>query len=176
MKDKIEDISKESNLENFLIDGSNEKGKLYIDMYKRYAEAQNNSLNEIVDKLNTANYDPFECQEINIQEAQRGDLFILEFEKKSEFTEILLSNTFREIYMANSKINYNNYNLFSIDFEKIEKILEETFIRNACILKTDEIIEMKYTGEELNDGISELNKNIKPGNLEEKDKIAFVKF
>ena len=104
MKDKIENISKESNLENFLIDGSNEKGKLYIDMYKRYAEAQNNSLNEIVDKLNTANYDPFECQEINIQEAQRGDLFILEFEKKSEFTEILLSNTFREIYMANSKI------------------------------------------------------------------------
>ena len=29
-----------------------------------------------------ANYDPIECQEINFQEAQIGDLFILEFEKK----------------------------------------------------------------------------------------------
>ena len=79
--------------------------------------------------------------------------------------------------MPNSKIKYNNYNLFSIDFEKIEKILEDTFIRNACILKTDEIAEMKYTDEEfLNDGISELNKNIKKVDLDEKNKIAFVKF
>ena len=101
----------------------------------------------------------------------------MDFESKSEFTEILLSNTFREIYNPNSKIKYNNYNLFSIDFEKIEKILEDTFIRNACLLKTDEIAEMKYQGEEfLNDGISSLNKNIKPIDLDEKDKIAFVKF
>ena len=179
MKQKMKDISKESKLENFLIDRSNEKGKLYIDMYESYAEAENKSLNEIIEKINAAktNYDSFDCQQINIQEAQRGDLLILDFESKSEFTEILLSNTFREIYNPNSKIKYNNYNLFSIDFEKIEKILEDTFIRNACLLKTDEIAEMKYQGEEfLNDGISSLNKNIKPIDLDEKDKIAFVKF
>ena len=177
MKQKIKDLSRESSLENFLIDRSNEKGKIYIDMYERYAETENNSLNEIVDKINAASYDKFESQEINIQEAQRRDLLILEFEKKSEFTEIILSNTFREIYMDKSKIKYNNYNLFSIDFEKIEKILEDIFVRNACILKTDEIAEMQYKGEEyLNDGISDLDINIKPSGLLEEDKKAFVIF
>ena len=177
IKSKNGEISKESSLENFLIDRSSKVGKLYIDMYERYAESQNNLLNEIIEKINISNYDTFECQEINIQDAQRGDLLILEFENKSEFTEILLSNTFREIYNANFKIKYNNYNLFSIDFEKIEKILEDTLIRNACILKTDEIAEMKYSGEEfLNDGISDLNTSVKPTNLDEKDKTVFVDF
>ena len=177
MKQNIKDISKESSLENFLIDSSNEKGNLYIKLYKKYAEAQNTSLDSILEKINIANYDTFECQEINIQEAQRGDLFILEFDKKSEFTEILLSNTFREIYMLNHKIKYNNYNLFSIDFEKIEKILEDIFIRNSAKLKTDEIAEIKYTGDEyLNDGISDLDKNINPTELNEGDKICFIKF
>ena len=79
-------------------------------MYESYAEAENNSLNEIIEKINAAktNYDSFDCQQINIQEAQRGDLLILDFESKSEFTEILLSNTFREIYNPNSKIKYFN--------------------------------------------------------------------
>ena len=177
MKQKIKDISKESSLENFLIDSSNEKGNIYVKMYEKYAEDQNNSLDNILEKINIANYEVFECQEIGIQEAQRGDLFILDFDKKSEFSEILLSNTFREIYMLNSKIKYNNYNLFSIDFEKIEKILEDIFIKNAAKLKIDEIAEMKYTGDEfLNDGISDLDKNINPTELNEGDKISFMKF
>ena len=177
MKKKIKDLTIESNLENFLIDRSNEKGKIYIDMYKKYAEDQNTLLNEIIKKINAYSSDIFECQEINIQEAQKKDLLILEFDNRSKFTEILLSNTFREIYIPNSKIKYNNYNSFSIDFEKIEKILEDIFIRNACILKADEIAEIQYTGEEfLNDGISELNKIITPVNLDDNDKKVFVKF
>ena len=43
IKTKNKDISKESCLENFLIDRSNKEGKLYIDMYERYAESQNKS-------------------------------------------------------------------------------------------------------------------------------------
>jgi len=76
MKQKSKDISKESKLENFLIDRSNEKGKLYIDIYESYAEAENRSLNEIIEKINEdkTNYDSFDCQQINIKEAQRGDL------------------------------------------------------------------------------------------------------
>ena len=177
MKLKNKDISKESSLEYFLIDSTNEKGKIYLDMYEKYAETQNKLLDEIIETINSVNYEPFESQEINIQEAQRGDLFILEFDKKTEFMEILLSNTFRDIYMNNSKIKYNNYNLFLIDYEKIEKILEDTFIRNTCKLKTDEITEIIYIGEEiLNDGISNLNNIITPTNLDEENKIAIIKF
>ena len=42
MKEKIKVINKESNLENFIIDEINEKGKLYKNIYRRFAEAQNN--------------------------------------------------------------------------------------------------------------------------------------
>ena len=61
----------------------------------------------------------------------------------------------------------------------IEKILEETFIKHACILKADEIIEMRYSDEEfLNDGVSEFNKKIEKQieDLNENDKKEFLKF
>ena len=170
-------LKKESSLVYFLIDFSTENGKIYKEIYEKYAQIQNDLLNEIIKKINLADYDIFKCQEINIQEAQKEDLIILEFENKSEFLEILLMNTFREIYTSNSNIKYNNYNLFSIDFDKIEKILEDSFIKNTFFLKTDNIIEMKYIGEDfLNDGISEFNKNIKSENLEENDKKEFLGF
>ena len=87
-------------------------------------------------------------------------------------------NTYREIYDYNSKIKYNNYNLYSVNFDKIEKLLEDTLIKNACFLKVDEIIEMKYSEEGfLNDGISEFIKNIKqPESLNEKDIMEFLIF
>lgn len=81
-------------------------------------------------------------------------------------------NIFREIFGNNSKVIYNNYNLFSLNFEKIEKIFENIPVKNACFLKTDEIIEKKYSGEEyLDDGIFEFDNNIETQDLNEKDKI-----
>ena len=124
-----------------------------------------------------ANYEEFQCQEINIQEAQRRDLITLEFENNCDFIEILLANIFREIYNAKSQIKYNNYNQFSIDFDHIKKLLEDILIRNACILKIDEIVEMKYKWEDfLNDGIFDFNKNIKIENLNKVDKKSFINF
>lgn len=161
-KFKEKKLTKESSLDNFFIDASIEKGAKLIEIYKEYAQNQNNLLRDIIDKINAINNDVLECQEIYIQEAQKRDLVILNFENKSESDNIFLINTYREIYDNNSKIKYNNYNLYSVDFDKIEKILEDTLIRNVCLLKMDEIIEMKYSEEDfLNDGISEFNKNIK---------------
>jgi len=173
-------LTKESKLENFLINSTTEKGKIFIELYKEYADNQNNLLNEIIKKINAINYETFECQEINIQEAQEEDLIFFKFENEKEFNEIFLMNTFREIYKINngkSTIKYDNYNLFEIDFCLIEKILEEALIKNSFFLKTDEIIEMVYSNEEfLNDGISELNKNIQEKNLDENDKKEFIIF
>ena len=39
-----------------------------------------------------------ECQEINIQEVQKGDLLTLECENESKYQEIFLMNIFKEIY------------------------------------------------------------------------------
>ena len=176
-KIKEQELTEKSSLEDYFIDGSNEKGKKFIEIYKEYAKYQNELLKDIINKINGVSYEDLECQEINIQEAQKEDLLTLEFENKSESNEILLMNTFREIYGNNSKVKYNNYNLFSVDFDKIEKLFEDTLIRNACFLKTDEIVEMKYSGEEfLNDGIFEFNKNIKPESLDEKVKMEFLIF
>ena len=161
-----------------MIDGSIEKGKKFIEKYKEYAENQNDLLKDIIEKINAVNIDALECQEINIQEAQGGDLLTLKLENKNESDEIFLMNTYREIYDYNSKVKYNNYNLYSVNFDKIEKLLEDNLIKNACFLKVDEIIEMKYLEEGfLNDDISEFNKNIKQlENLNEKDKMEFLIF
>ena len=176
--DKI--LIKESKLENFLINRSTENGKKFIELYREYADNQNNLLNDTIQKINAINFDNYECQEINIQEAQEEDLIFLNFEKASEFNEIFLMNTFRDIYKLNkgkSTIKYDNYNLFSIDFGMIEKILEDVLIKNSFLLKTDEILEMIYSDEEyLNDGISLLNKNIQENSLEENDKKNFIIF
>ena len=55
-------------MENFLIDSSIEKGKIFIEIYKEYAENQNNLLKYIIEKINAVNIDVLECKEINIQE------------------------------------------------------------------------------------------------------------
>ena len=181
-KNRRNKLTKESSVENYFINSSTENGKILIQIYREYAENQNNLLNEIVQKINAINYDYFESQEINIQEAQKSDLLFLEFESKSDFNEIFLMNTFREIYniyKGEHKIKYNSYNLYSVDFDMIEKILEETLIKHACILKADEIIEMRYSDEEfLNDGVSEFNKKIEKQieDLNENDKKEFLKF
>ena len=55
--------------------------------------------------------------------------------------------------------------------------MEENFIRNACFSKTEETAKMKYTGEEfIKDGISDLNIKINKKDLDEGDKMTFVKF
>ena len=163
-------LTEDSSLANYF------KDEKYINLYKEYAKNQNSSLKEIIEKINAVNYDCLECQEINIQEAQKDDLLTLEFENESESQEIFLMNTSKEIYGSNSKIKYNNYNLYSVNFDNIERILVDKLIRNACFFKTDEIVEMKYSGKDyLNDGIYELNK-IKDMNqeMDEKDKIGFL--
>ena len=122
IKNKKDKLTKESSLENFLIDSTIEKGKLYIEIYTECAKIQNDMLNEISEKLKETNYDPIECREINIQEAQREDLLFLEFENESDFIEILLTNTFRKLNNSNSKNKIHNYNLFLKDLNKIEKL------------------------------------------------------
>ena len=74
------------------------KAEKYINLYKEYTKNQNNLLKKIIEKINAVNYDCLECQEINIQEVQKGDLLTLEFENESEYQEIFLMNIFKEIY------------------------------------------------------------------------------
>jgi hypothetical protein len=122
-------------------------------------------------------YNNFKLQEINIQEARKEELIILDFDNKNNFMEILFDNTFREVYSSNSTIEYNNYNLYSIDFDKIEKIFEDIFIKNACFLKANEIVEMKYKKNDfLNDGIYEFNEKLIIESLSESDKKEFLRF
>ena len=178
-KNKAQQITEKSSLTNFFINYSTEAGKKYIQIYKDFAEKQNNLLREIITKINAVNYDEIECQEINIQDAQKGDLLNLEFENESESNEIFLINTLREIYSKDSKVKYNNYNIFNVDFDKIEKIFEDNLIRNACFLKTNEIVEIEFTGEDfLNDGIFEFENHYKMTieDLDKNDKKVFLKF
>ena len=86
-------------------------------------------------------------------------------------------NLLQKAHLYIKKIKKCLLTLFQIDFQNIEKILEENFIRNACFSKTEETAKMKYTGEEfIKDGISDLNIKINKKDLDEGDKMTFVKF
>lgn len=129
-----------------------EKGK-FKEIYEKFAYIKNNLLEKINSTL--SNYEQFESKEI--------DLLNLDFENyKTDFREMIITNTFRDLYILISKIKYNKYNSFTIDFDAIEKLLEDNFfIKNACYLKIDKIIEIECIGDEiLNNGIFNFNKKI----------------
>ena len=174
-KNKNKKLTKQDTLNNYLLNGAS---TLFKEMYNDFMQFQNKLLENIVKKINSESIDKLELQKIDIQEAKKEDLINFEFEKKSKFTEILLSNTYRDFYNKNSKIKYNNYNLYTIDFDNIEKIFEETFIKNACILKMDNIIEIIYKGEDyLNDGITDFKNNQNNlKDLDEKDEKSLISF
>ena len=170
-------LSKESNLENFLIDDS-QNGQILIDIYEENAKIQNDILN-IINFKTKLEYPGEELQlkKIDIQEARKENLIILETEDKLNLLEILLMNTNKDIYTLNSQIKYNNYNSFLIDYNRIENILRDNFTKYICFLSIDNIMKIKYKEEDfLNDGLSELNKNIKIDYLDETDKKNFIKF
>ena len=161
-------LTKESILESFLIDENSEFGKIYKELYIEYAQIQNNLLKK-VRFLNS--------NKIDIQKARKENLLILESESKNYILELILMNSFRDIYTTSSEIKYQNYNSFSINFDNVEKILEENLVKNICFLKTDSVEEMKYKEEDfLNDGISYFNNNLKTENLDEQDKKRLINF
>ena len=166
-------LSKERSLSDFLFDESTGTGKLYKKLYNKYAKIQN----DFIRKINKLKNNRYEYQEINIQEALEENLVVLDPNNKNIFYKIFLNNMFRNFYNSNSTINYNNFNTFYIDFDKIEKNLEDFLITNICILKTDELIEIKYMEEDfINDGLSEFNNNNKIQNLSNIDKKSFIIF
>ena len=161
-------LTKESILESFLIDGSSEYGKIYKKIYIEYAKVQN----DLLKNLGFLN-----IKQIDIQKAREENLLILESENRNYILEILLMNTFRDIYTPNSEIKYENYNSFLINLDNIEEILEANLIKKICFLKTDSIDEMKYKEEDfLDDGISYFNENLKTENLDEQDKKRLINF
>ncbi len=100
----------------------------------------------------------------------------MEFKNSTELQEIILSNTFREIYIKNG-ISYNKYNSYSIDFESIDKIFTEKLIENKVILETNDIIEMQFTNEDfLNDHVLEYNYKINLSSLRNDDKKDLIAF
>ena len=112
----------------------------------------------------------------NIQKITDNDLLSLEFKNSTELQEIILSNTFREIYIKNG-ISYNKYNSYSIDFESIDKIFTEKLIENKVILETNDIIEMQFINEDfLNDHVLEYNYKINLSSLRNDDKKDLIAF
>ena len=100
----------------------------------------------------------------------------MEFKNITELQEIILSNTFREIYIKNG-ISYNKYNSYSIDFESIDKIFTEKLIENKVILEINDIIEMQFTNEDfLNDHVLEYNYKINLSSLRNDDKKDLIAF
>ena len=161
-------FSKKDKLINFL----NDDGELYNGMYlasacQNFIEWQNIFLQNIVDANKNYgilhNYVNSILKKIPVQDAKPEQIVIIEekFKKNGnhyiDFNDVIYSFSKRNIFDANGKIDYSNYNNFIYDYDKIEEELGKIILPGVCLFKGEnELNFVIYSGE----GFKGRNSNI----------------
>ena len=179
-KDNGEEIklnSDKSYLIDFFIDDNNEIGKTYINIYKIFIEQQNNEINDLIDiKINEGVFNSNSKNKINAQQIQEDEIFTF---NKFSFVDVLYNNSYRIIIDTK---NYNEYNLFKIDFPAIEESMTELLLKNKKLLDEELIIQFVYNYTIFDNQAKEANiittfkKNYKAKELSSEEKIFILNF
>ena len=145
-KNKIK-LSNKNKLFEFFIDDGNEIGKSYIEIYKTFIFEQNNQIKNILDKkIEDGIFDKKCKNEICIQNIKSNEIFSFKSTPQFSFIEIIFNNSFRKALITN---NFKDaFNLFEIDFDKIEENMTDIFIKNKKLLN-DDISKFIYKNEDL---------------------------
>ena len=164
-------------LSDFFIDNNNEIGKTYISIYKIFIKQQNNELNDLINlKINEGIFDYNSKNKINAQQIQEDEIFTF---NKFSFVDVLYNNSYRIIIDTK---NYNEYNLFKIDFPAIEENMTELLLKNKKLLDEELIIQFVYNYTIFDNQAKEANiiatfkKNYKAKELSSEEKIFIINF
>ena len=164
-------------LSDFFIDNNNEIGKTYISIYKIFIKQQNNELNDLINiKINEGVFDYNSKNKINAQQIQEDEIFTF---NKFSFVDVLYNNSYRIIIDTK---NYNEYNLFKIDFPAIEENMTELLLKNKKLLDEELIIQFVYNYTIFDNQAKEANiiatfkKNYKAKELSSEEKIFIINF
>ena len=144
---KIIKLSNKNKLFEFFIDDGNEIGKSYIEIYKKFINEQNKQIDHLLNlKIEEGVFDLNCRNEVNIQNIKEDEIFSLKLASNFSFIGIIFNNSFRKI-LINNNSKYN-YNLFEIDFEKIEENMTELLLKNKKLFNED-INKFIYKNEDL---------------------------
>ena len=124
-----EELKIEMPLKKFLLDNEN---KDFINIYYSFIQIQNKILQPLIEqKVRNAIFKENDKEKIPIQKINDNEIltFTIGNEYKN-FNNIILNNSKRNIYSSNNSINYNNYENYKIDLEKIENILTNILLYN----------------------------------------------
>ena len=172
---KIIELSYNNRLCDFFIDSSNEIGRTYKDIYKKFIEKQNKEIDNLLKIKTISGVFENNCRDkINIQQIKEDEIFT--FNKPELFIFIAFDSSYRAII---DNKNYKKYNEYEIDFNSIEEKMTDSFLRNRKLLNED-IIEFSYNDKlfsnEVNDLITSFNNNYNAVEIDKDDKEVLKKY
>ena len=122
------DMNENLSLYYFLVDDGDKGGGMFLaSAYEHMIRWQNNFLNIIINnnKYNGPlnKYVSQLEQKIDIQDATNDEIINIDDNTYQEFKNLILKTSMRNIYINNNKINYQNYNDITYDFDYLEEEL-----------------------------------------------------
>ena len=139
-------LSEESTLSEFFIDDSNDIGKSYKFIYNQFINEQNNEISDLLENKIEKGIFERNCKtKIEIQSANKNEVFITNLPETFSFVEVVLYSSYRKFAITN---DYSTYNHFEINFDLIEDRMTELLLRNKKLFKNS-IINFVYANEEL---------------------------
>ena len=155
---EIKELNENSKISEFFIDDKSAIGKSYIEIYKKFIEIQNNKLEKLLNiKINDEIFDENCKSKVNIQNVHENEIYSLNLPDKFSFNDIIFNYSYRKTLIDK---DYKSYNIFVIDYDKIEGIMTDLLLKNKKLLN-DNLIKFIYKNEDLkfdnNDIITKFN-------------------
>ena len=168
----------------YLVDKGDQDGGMFLAAaYQNYIEWQNKFIDQIISKnsikgiLNS--YVSQLEQEINVQDATNEEIINIDDNIYKILDDLILSNSMRNIFTSDNKINYKNYNEIIYNYDSIEEELGKIILPGLKKFKNDKIKFVIYLGETLQGDNSSIlldyNTKYNQENLSEEEKNSINK-
>jgi len=169
----ILELSEDNKLSDFFIDDNNKFGKSYKEIYYKFIDEQNNEISELLNnKIEKGIFERNCKKRINIQSADKSEIFITNLPDKFSFNEVFFNCSHR--IFAKDQFSCEQ---IDVDLEQIEDKMTELLLRNKKLFDNS-INNFVYANEDLKFE----NKNIISSfeydleNIDLGDKIILYKF
>jgi hypothetical protein len=180
--EKPYEINIDNRICDFLVDDGDKEGGMYLAAaYEYLIRSQNTFINDIISKNNIHgilnSYIGQLEQSINIQDATKNEIIIID-DKIFEFLDdLILSNSMRNIFdNKKNEINYKNYNDIIFNFDIIEEELGKKILPGLKKFNNDKIKFVTYLYEGFRGNKSSVlldyNNKYNPIDLDDSEKKA----
>ena len=177
--EKLSKLSNDNPLCDFLLDSDNKFGINYKNIYKKFAQQQNEKLEDLLNnKIEKGIFDANCKNRINIQQINEKEIFTLNFPKQYSFIDILFDSSYRKILDSEARSN-ELYKEYEINYDLIEENMTELLLKNKKLVN-DEVTHFVYNNEIFANQIADLIKLFKhrynTKNIGIFDKVVIYKF